>query len=117
MPLTLSSMSTALLALIVLVTFAEANTALACSEIAALKTFETQTYQGASSLLNHDYEYAKHHYWNAANGDLNPACVVFPTSAQDVSEIVEIITKYDGVKFAVKGGGQYVDFPDAYLWF
>lgn len=72
-------------------------------KIAALDGFETQSLPQAA--LNSDYDYAKDHYWSAANADLIPQCVVFPTCAEDVSNIISIINDYDDVKFAVKSGG------------
>ncbi len=58
-----------------------------------------------AGLTNPDYEDAKNHYYSAANADLTPACAVFPTSAAEVSYVVEVLLKYPTVTFAVKGGG------------
>lgn len=79
------------------------NTITACKEIEDLNAFETQTLPFAS--LDYDFNHAKNHYWSAANADLTPYCVVFPTCAKDISNIVSIINKYDDVRFAVKSGG------------
>jgi hypothetical protein len=74
----------------------------ACSEITSVGA-KTQTVPAA--LFNSDYLTAKNHYWSAANGDSTPACVVFPSTAKEVSAIVSVLLKYPDVKFAVKSGG------------
>lgn len=75
---------------------------LACSALSNT-TIETQSYP--LGLLESDYLEAKDHYWSAANADNTPACVVFPSSAEEVSEIVSILLDYPNVNFAVKSGG------------
>jgi hypothetical protein len=54
-------------------------------------------------------EYVKENkdYYNAGLADLKPACIAFPTSAQDVSAIVKILNTetHNAVQFAVKSGG------------
>lgn len=74
----------------------------ACAAIAA-DGIETLTSE--ADWLNPDYINAQSHYWSAANGDLIPACAVFPTTAQDVSGIVTALLNQPSVKFAVKSGG------------
>ncbi|TVY21400.1 putative FAD-linked oxidoreductase [Lachnellula arida] len=64
---------------------------------------EAQIYPQA--LTNSDYLTAKNHYWDAANADLTPACVVFPTSAEQVSYVVSVLLGFPTVPFAVKSGG------------
>ncbi|TVY29461.1 putative FAD-linked oxidoreductase [Lachnellula hyalina] len=64
---------------------------------------ETQIYPQA--LADPDYLTAKNHYWDAANADLTPACVVFPTSAEQVSYVVSVLLSFPTVPFAVKSGG------------
>jgi FAD/FMN-containing dehydrogenase len=59
----------------------------------------------AADALNSDYVDAKDHYWSAANADLSPACAVFPTSTEEVSQVVSTLLKYPDVTFAVKSGG------------
>jgi FAD/FMN-containing dehydrogenase len=44
-------------------------------------------------------------YYNIGLAELGPACIVFPGSAEDVSEIVKIFNKIPNVQFAVKSGG------------
>ena len=64
---------------------------------------ETKIYPQA--LADPNYLYAKNHYWDAANADLTPACVVFPTSAEEVSYVVQVLLDFPTVPFAVKSGG------------
>jgi hypothetical protein len=79
-----------------------ADASSACSELDASSV---PTACRSLGILNPDYSYAKTHYWSAANADLSPACVVFPTSAQEVSYVVGVLQRYPAVKFAVKSGG------------
>ncbi|EAW15010.1 FAD-binding oxidoreductase [Aspergillus clavatus NRRL 1] len=44
-------------------------------------------------------------YWSAFEADLSPACIVVPSSAQDTSVAVSLLSRYRDCKFAVKGGG------------
>ena len=59
----------------------------------------------STDFLNPEYINAQSHYWSAANADLIPACAVFPTSAEEVSEIVSILLNSTSVDFAIKSGG------------
>lgn len=43
-------------------------------------------------------------YWNAMQSNYYPTCVVYPTSAQDVSTALKYIKK-NGARFAIKAGG------------
>jgi FAD/FMN-containing dehydrogenase len=81
--------------------FASSNAAAqtACSDIkTALK--------GKVSLPK-EAEYTKENkdYWNAGLSELMPACITFPTSPEDVSAIVKILSKHTEVPFAIKSGG------------
>jgi FAD/FMN-containing dehydrogenase len=64
---------------------------------------ETKIYP--QDLADPDYLDAKNHYWDTANTDLTPACVVFPTSAAEASYVVHVLLEYPTVPFAVKSGG------------
>lgn len=75
----------------------------ACSALAANCPSFTLTYP--SGTANANYQYATNHYWSNTNIDGTPACVVFPTGAEDVSEIIRILLHYPSVPFAVKSGG------------
>lgn len=51
------------------------------------------------------YTTARSHYWNAANADKTPACVVLPQNAQDVSDTIKVLLGFPDIGFAVKSGG------------
>lgn len=55
-------------------------------------------------LLDLAYQNSKNGYWNTRLNADNPACVVFPTSASDVSASLKAI-KAAGSRFAIKAGG------------
>jgi FAD/FMN-containing dehydrogenase len=74
----------------------------ACSAISAAGV---QTLSAVTDALNPKFIDAQSHYWSAANADLRPACAVFPTSAEEVSQIITILQNSSGVNFAVKSGG------------
>eukprot|EP00300_Choanocystis_sp_HF-7_P031784 c41444_g1_i1.p1 GENE.c41444_g1_i1~~c41444_g1_i1.p1 ORF type:complete len:171 (-),score=7.11 c41444_g1_i1:56-568(-) len=82
---------------------ASASAAAACSSIksGSINTLITDSID----VLSPDYTTAKTHYWSAANADLVPACVVFPTTTQEVSDIVLMLNNYTTVNFAMKSGG------------
>lgn len=52
-----------------------------------------------------EYKSEIKHYWSKTLHELRPACVVLPTTAEEVSTIVKILNKYPKVNFAVKSGG------------
>ncbi|RDL40051.1 FAD-binding-containing protein [Venustampulla echinocandica] len=79
-----------------------ASASAACSAISAAGI---KSLGAATDALNPQFIDAKNHYWSAANADLHPACAVFPTSADEVSQIVTILQNNTGVNFAVKSGG------------
>ncbi|KAF8860556.1 FAD-binding domain-containing protein [Acephala macrosclerotiorum] len=79
-----------------------ANATAACQSISLTGT-ETLTLQ--ADALKPQWIDAQSHYWSAANADLYPACAVFPTSAEEVSQIVSILQNNSDVNFAVKSGG------------
>lgn len=57
-----------------------------------------------TSDLNLDYIESQYDYWNAKQSAYNPSCVVYPTSAQDVSIALQAI-KSASSRFAIKAGG------------
>jgi hypothetical protein len=77
----------------------------------ALLACKAISYLGVPTLiwpvsdLNPDYTFAKNHYWNNANAQFTPACVVLPTCATHVSGAVQVLLQYPDVSFAVKSGG------------
>lgn len=78
------------------------ETSAACQKISQ-GSAETVIYP--ADLANPDYLDAKTHYWSAANADLTPACVVFPTSANETSYVVKVLLGFPTVQFAIKSGG------------
>ena len=74
----------------------------ACQQI-SLGSAETAIWPVA--VTNPDYLDAKNHYYSDANTDLTPACAVFPTNAEEVSHVVQVLLDYPTVPFAVKSGG------------
>jgi FAD/FMN-containing dehydrogenase len=85
-----------------------AATALSADAIAACQSISsagTETLTLQPDALNPQWVDAQSRYWNAGNADLYPACAVFPTSAEEVSQIVSILQNSTGVTFAVKSGG------------
>jgi FAD/FMN-containing dehydrogenase len=75
----------------------------ACSAIAASCPGITLT--SAEGVFNANYQYATEHYWSNVQAEATPACVVFPTSAEDVSAVIRVLLQYPSVPFAVKSGG------------
>jgi hypothetical protein len=72
---------------------------------AALSATGIETLTSEWDWLNPDYITAQSHYWSAAIAEQIPACAVFPTSAQNVSQIVTVLNEYPDVPFAIKSGG------------
>ncbi|KAI9048116.1 hypothetical protein LZ554_007911 [Drepanopeziza brunnea f. sp. 'monogermtubi'] len=74
-----------------------------CRELTTKTHVKIQSWPLA--LFTQTYLYAKLHYWSSANADFTPACVVFPTSARDVSATIQVLLRYPDVPFATKSGG------------
>jgi hypothetical protein len=55
--------------------------------------------------LDYDYVQARTHYWSAANGDPTPAFIIFPTTAEEVSAVVQVLHNYTDFGFAMECGG------------
>ena len=51
------------------------------------------------------YDATEASYWSLQESDLKPACIVRPTSAQDVSRAIKVIKSTPDCKFAIKGQG------------
>jgi hypothetical protein len=58
------------------------------------------TYQGAKAYTDENKD-----YWSMALPELKPACIVLPTSANDVSAAIKVLNAFPDAKFAVKSGG------------
>lgn len=52
-----------------------------------------------------EYDYEIQQYWSTTLRSVNPACIVQPTSADDVAAVVKVLNKYLSVKFAIRSGG------------
>lgn len=79
------------------------SNATAACQVISQGSAETQSWP--LGLTNPDYLDAKNHYWSATNGDLTPACAVFPTTVVELAYVVKSLLKYPDVRFAVKSGG------------
>lgn len=55
--------------------------------------------------LGLDYSQQRREYWSLANADNKPACMLFPSSAQDIVFAVKVLNNHSDVPWAVKGGG------------
>ena len=76
---------------------------MACSALA--RSCPGITLTSSSGVFNANYQYATHHYWSSVQAETVPECVVFPTSAEDVSAVIRVLLQYPSVPFAVKSGG------------
>lgn len=56
-------------------------------------------------LLKLEYEHETQQYWATNLREVDPACIVQPESAQDVSIAIKILNKYPTVKLATRSGG------------
>ena len=56
-------------------------------------------------LLTVEYTYETQQYWATNLREADPACIVQPNSAQDISIVIKILNKYPSVQFATRSGG------------
>ncbi|KAF1828922.1 FAD binding domain-containing protein [Decorospora gaudefroyi] len=56
-------------------------------------------------LLAAEYMYETQQYWSTTLRTIDPACIVQPDSAQDISIVIKILNKYPSVQFATRSGG------------
>lgn len=56
-------------------------------------------------LLALEYTHETQQYWSTNLRSIHPACIVQPTSADDVAAVVKVLNKYPTVKFATRSGG------------
>ncbi|CZR53974.1 uncharacterized protein PAC_03857 [Phialocephala subalpina] len=75
----------------------------ACAAIAANTQVQMESWP--VNQYTSQYSTARTHYWNAANADRTPACVVLPQNAQDVSDAIRVLLGYPDIGVAVKSGG------------
>lgn len=81
--------------------FSVAFSTLAVADICQTLKNHNETVDYALSI---DYETQINHYWSAACSDLRPSCMLFPSSAEEVADIVRTLQDTDDF-FAVKSGG------------
>lgn len=89
------AMRATLLALLLQATLSKADT---CSTIAATTDIEV------AYPLSLDYIDEQSKYWSTSCIALKPSCILFPTSAAEVSVIIQTLNQGDE-SFAVKSGG------------
>lgn len=56
-------------------------------------------------LLAVKYDYETEQYWSTTLRQVDPACIVQPSSAEDVAAVVTVLNKYSTVPFAIRSGG------------
>ncbi|KAI1080359.1 FAD-binding domain-containing protein [Whalleya microplaca] len=89
---------------------------LLCLASTATATPTASTLQACSDIANDlpdrveypsdlEYHTETSKYWSAALREVEPACVVIPTSAPQVASVVQVLNRYSDVQFAVKSGG------------
>jgi hypothetical protein len=57
------------------------------------------------ALLALEYEHEIQQYWSTTLRSVDPACIVQPVSAEDVSVVIKVLNKYPTVNFATRSGG------------
>ncbi|KAI1812837.1 FAD-binding domain-containing protein [Poronia punctata] len=80
-------------------TTATPSTLQACGEIATVIP-ERVSYPGSLAYLKEI-----NNYWSGALKQIKPACLVLPTSADEVASAVQVLNAHPDVDFAVKSGG------------
>lgn len=56
-------------------------------------------------LLALEYEHETQQYWSTTLRSVDPACIVQPSSAEDVAAVIKVLNKYPSVRFATRSGG------------
>jgi FAD/FMN-containing dehydrogenase len=77
------------------------STTQACTEIKNALPGKVLT----TGLLAAEYAYETQQYWSTSQRSADPACIVQPVNAADVSAVVKILLKYPTVKMATRSGG------------
>jgi hypothetical protein len=52
-----------------------------------------------------EYEHETQQYWSTTLRSVDPACIVQPSSPEDVAAVVKVLNKYPSVRFAIRSGG------------
>lgn len=90
------------------------STAFLASSVAAIPSVDTQAAcaaiksaipSGYEPPLSLTYISERNSYWSTALRDPRPACLVTPSSAEEMAAVVTILNTYPSVEFAVKSGG------------
>ncbi|KAI1261053.1 hypothetical protein F5Y18DRAFT_403205 [Xylariaceae sp. FL1019] len=68
-------------------------------------TLATTTSIEVAYPLNLDYIDEQNKYWSTTSIALTPTCIIFPTSAEEVSVVVQTLNDNEGEPFAIKSGG------------
>lgn len=76
----------------------------AAADICSSLEAATSTSGILTKPLSSEYETEVHNYWSTACASLRPTCIMFPTSANEVADIVRALQQTDDL-FAVKSGG------------
>lgn len=80
-----------------------------CQAISAFARVQTMSWP--LETMASDYAASANHYWSSANAKRDPACVILPTNAEEVSRAVETLLQHPNVPFAVKSGGRKYRAP------
>lgn len=78
-----------------------ADTTQACNDINQALPGKVLT----PSTLGLAYTQETQQYWAVNLRSVNPACIVQPSSAQDVAIVIGVLNKYPTVRFATRSGG------------
>src|SRR6187549_1050714 len=89
---------------------ASTNASAVCNEIydqiPDYLAFDPLGEDAAKSIgLNANYTESSTTYWDAANAQDRPACIVFPAGAAHVSVAIKALNRHEAVPFAIKSGG------------
>jgi FAD/FMN-containing dehydrogenase len=58
-----------------------------------------------NGIVSVKYDYETSQYWSTTLRQVKPACIVQPSSAEDVAATVLVLNKYSSVPFAIRSGG------------
>jgi FAD/FMN-containing dehydrogenase len=79
--------------------FAQADT---CGDVARL--YPSVKVAREAGAFAKDYATSQTVYWNKGAGEQKATCLIYPTTTEDVSNILKILNS-NSERFAVKGGG------------
>ena len=70
----------------------------------AILKFSLPDVEVVNSVLNPDYIDSRSTYWNTRQSNYTPSCIIYPTSAHDISTALKVI-RAKSSRFAIKAGG------------